>query len=302
MSELPLRPFGFGEVLDFSFQLYRRDFAWYTLAALLGLLPAALLTVAAGTAVVDAMAGFSGNAGPGAGPVAAAGVFLAGVILIETVVKMALAGGMAARMRGALPPDIVPCYKRGLGRLHRIAAAAVAPVLGGSAVFVLALVAGGTATALAVEFWGVFAGLGAALLFAVPAVAVLVWLVAGTAVLLPIVVVEDLGAARSLRRSFRLARGDRWRMAALVGVAFVMLSLPSWAVAAFAGTWERLVEGSASVVSGAGGQRWLWEGVGLVVSAATMPLWVACHMVLYRDRRVRAEGYDIEAAADALAN
>lgn len=302
MSELPLRPLGFGEVLDVSFQLYRRDFAWYTLTALPGLLPAAFLASAGRNSIVDAMVGFSDGPIVETGSLAVVAGVLVLVVLAETVVKMALATGMAARTRGAPPPSIAPCYKRGLVRLHGIVIASLAPIAGGSAAFFLAVIVGVGATAAAVQAGGVFAGFAAALMVVLPGLAFLVWMVAGTATLLPIVVVEGRGGSSALRRAFRLARGDRWRMAALVGVAFVMLSLPSWAVIALVGTWEHLTEGPASVISAGGGQRWLWDAVELLVSAVTVPLWVACHMVLYHDRRVRAEGYDIEAAASALAN
>ncbi len=300
MSELPLRPLGFGEVLDLSFQLYRRDFAWYTQVALLGLLPAAFLTVVAQNAMAEVMLGFPATS-VDAGVLANATVLVVVVVLADTVAKMALAVGMAARTRGAPPPAVAQCYGRGLARLHRIAAAGSVMLLGGSGAFVLAFSVAAAAMAAAIAVGGVFAGLATMLLFSLPGLALLVWMVAGTAVLLPVVVVEDRGGLSSLRRSFRLARGDRWRMAALVGVALVMVLLPTLAVDAFAGTWEYLTGGSASLVSAGGGQQWLWAAVGLLVSAVTMPLWVACHMVLYHDRLVRAEGYDIEAAADALA-
>jgi len=45
MSTIPLRPLGFGEILDGAVQLYRRDFGLYYLIALLGALPGYILAL-----------------------------------------------------------------------------------------------------------------------------------------------------------------------------------------------------------------------------------------------------------------
>ena len=39
MSILPMRPLGFGEIVDGALQLYRRDFGLYYLIALVGAFP-----------------------------------------------------------------------------------------------------------------------------------------------------------------------------------------------------------------------------------------------------------------------
>lgn len=40
--------------------------------------------------------------------------------------------------------------------------------------------------------------------------------------------------------------------------------------------------------------------IGLITNALTYPFFVGCLTLLYFDRRVRTEAYDLEAAADAL--
>ena len=300
MSALPRRPIGFGEILDCSFQLYRKDFAAYSSIALLGLLPAKLFWVLAVDALAldasaDALLGL--GSGPALGAAARGGGLVVLAVLFGLLVDLALAGALGRGARGQELPGWRWCYAQGAKRLHRLAAAglAVMAVVFLAVVGWSAIVAAGIAVSTPVGVVAVPVALAGGFVVAL-------WLLAGTAVLLPVVALEDSGALRSLRRSFRLARGARWRAAGVIVVVGVMTTLPTVAVAAFSGAWDELVEGSSSAVAATGGEAWLWEAAGLLLAAVTTPLWVACKTALYHDRRVRTEGYDIEVAAGALAN
>ncbi len=301
MSALPLRPLGFGEVLDYSFQLYRKDFAAYTSIALLGLLPAKFLGVLSLDASNEMVLSFTGTGGLDLAAMASALGMSALAILAVLAVDLALAVGMASGAQGHAPPATGWCYRRGARRLPRLVASGLVVM----AAVGLLLAFWTATTILAVAFvarGGLWLAVPTAALGMACGVLAGIWLVAGTAVLLPVVALEEHGPASSLRRSFRLARGATMRTAAVIAVAAVMMSLPAAAVATFTGTWQQLTEGASSVVAASGAQRWLWEAVGLLVASVTTPLWVACKMLLFHDRRVRAEGYDIEAAAGALAS
>ena len=104
----------------------------------------------------------------------------------------------------------------------------------------------------------------------------------------PAVVVERRGPLSALQRSAELAEGDWWRICAVVVVAGLIATLPSAALEfmmASAGNAEDpLFSGLVGALSA-------------LVNALTYPFSVAATVILYYDRRVRAEGLDVELMA-----
>lgn len=124
-----------------------------------------------------------------------------------------------------------------------------------------------------------------------------VWLYTSWWVTIPALVTENLGATKSMGRSFRLVRSRFWPVLAVAVLAFLI----DFALQQIVGTVATaallpvLTGGSTSglplaVSSLAGGL------VGLV----TVPFLAAVATVQYFDLRVRAEGYDLEVMAHEL--
>jgi hypothetical protein len=104
----------------------------------------------------------------------------------------------------------------------------------------------------------------------------------------PAVVVERRGPLSALQRSAELAEGDWWRICAVVVVAGLIATLPSMAV-------ELLMASAVSAEDPM--SRGFVSALGALVNALTYPFSVAATVILYYDRRVRAEGLDVELMA-----
>ncbi|WP_433499855.1 glycerophosphoryl diester phosphodiesterase membrane domain-containing protein [Sphaerimonospora sp. CA-214678] len=119
----------------------------------------------------------------------------------------------------------------------------------------------------------------------------------------PSVVLEGLGATDAMRRSWRLVRGDSWRVLGivlltgmLIGLVGVVLSFPF----SLAGTLLGLFgEGSAaSAIIGA----LLVSVGGILTSMITYPFQAGVSGLLYADRRMRAEAFDLVLRTAAARN
>jgi hypothetical protein len=104
----------------------------------------------------------------------------------------------------------------------------------------------------------------------------------------PAVVIERRGPLSALQRSAELAEGDWWRICAVVVVAALIATLPSTALefvmASTGNARDPLFTGLVGALSA-------------LVNALTYPFSVAATVILYYDRRVRAEGLDVELMA-----
>lgn len=116
---------------------------------------------------------------------------------------------------------------------------------------------------------------------------------------LPAVVIEKVGPADSILRSFRLALGALPRVAGVVGVAFVIVFLPLIVVMAVTGGFQAFTDPGAVPSAGS---FWAQQVGNSLTSALTTPFMVAALVILYFDRRVRTEAYDVQLAADELAD
>ena len=294
VSVIPPRPLDFGEILDAAFQVYRRDFFDYTVIAVVGLAPS---YVALG--IAESRIGASGLGGDAA---SAAQVFsvlssmvgwLAVGATIAVVAWTALAAGIAARARDHRPA-FAPSYRQALGRAPAVLGAGVLAVL------CVALVMAGVS--LLVGIAGVVAGFGPAgvgvaiLVLIVPAA---VWFMSSTFGVLPAIVVEKAGPFNAFRRSFRLAGGARLRIFGLLCIAWIMLTLPSLALQSIAYGFSNVFSTEPTAAVSAG-KYWLVSLGSLAIGSVTTPLLVSCMMLLYYDRRVRVEAYDLEVAAGSM--
>jgi hypothetical protein len=130
---------------------------------------------------------------------------------------------------------------------------------------------------------GIFLGL-----FGLLIGALIVWVLLFAVV--PAVVIERRGPVSALQRSADLAEGDWWRIFAVIVVALLIATLPSTALEVMMAS-----AGNAEDPVYVG----LVQALSSLVNALTYPFSVAATVILYYDRRVRAEGLDVELMANA---
>ncbi len=115
---------------------------------------------------------------------------------------------------------------------------------------------------------------------------------------LPAIVIEKLGPADAVMRSIRLSLGAIPRVAGIVAITFLIIFLPMFFVMAVTGGFDAFTNPGA-VPSPA--SFWTQQVANSLMSALTTPFLTASLVILYFDRRVRTEAYDVQLAADELA-
>jgi hypothetical protein len=289
---VPLRPLGVGEILDGAVSYIRRNpgatlglsavvaVVTQTLAVVLQLL--LLRNVTSVTDVSDPASVIGLAVGGGlVGLLTAALTVLATAVLtglLITVLGEAVLGrtlawsGAWARVRGRVP-GLVGLALLVLLVLCGILLIALLPGI-------LAAVAGETGVTLALIVLGVLAG-----------GAVAIWIGVSWSLAAPAYVLESLGVVDALRRSWRLVRGQWWRVfgISLLGgliatVVSAILTVPFSFGGALLTSGDPL--NPLPVVLG---------GIGGVIAATlTQPFSAGISGLLYIDRRIRREAFDLE--------
>lgn len=297
MSQLPLRPLGFGEIVDGAVQIYRRDFGLYYLIALLGAFPGYVLRLVTGA---DATA-FSD---PDTDPMAMLGevvsmlpVWVASG-LIAWVGMVAVATAMATRLDEE-PASVGGAYRDSLRHLPSATGASILAMLLFGMVVILAGLVGSVITAALVSTGSTFLSLaGFLFLVLVFGVITLFW-VAATFGILPAVIREGHGATDALQRSLKLCQGGWLRVIGIMLVAFIIQSAPSLGISALFGMGDLFTspEALGTVDSR---EQWLLNTADLVIGPLTTPYMIGSIMVLFHDRRVRSEAFDLEVLAGEM--
>ena len=298
MSMIPMRPLGFGEIVDGALQLYRRDFGLYYLIALVAAFPGYVLILASGVdAAVIAQSG-DGNPFEALGAMAAFfGVTLAAGA-IAWVGMVAVAAAMADRI-GEGPASFGRAYRVALRNLPSAAGATVMALL--MYLFVTVVVLFGSLAVLGLLLSG--AGLvgnlvGFLLTLLLVGLVTAFWL-AATFGILPAVIIEGRGAVSALGRSLSLCRGGWLRVCGIMVVAMIINVVPSIGISALFGMGDLFVSPDAmDQISST--EQWLMNTIDLVVGPLTTPFLVGSIMVLFHDRKVRSEAFDLETLAGAM--
>jgi hypothetical protein len=275
---VPLRPLALGEILDGGIDLLRRNpratIFLGALAAALGqaiAIPVQLVTqnLTIGSSSIeeepDVVAVFT--------EVLALSVSTLLMFLVSVTLSTMLSGILASPVANAVlghPTSLEEVLSRLRARFW--------PLLG-----VGLVVAAATAVGL------LLAGVGAIFVFVVTALAG------------PVVVLENAGVRQALRRSWYLTIGDFWRVlgvrALTMGVSFLMafvLSVPFEVL--------KVVFGGSGFTGPAPLGSLLVTAVGAILGGAITSSFASCvDGLLYVDRRMRAEGLDIETAQLARA-
>jgi MFS family permease len=274
---VPLRPLGLGEVLDGAVEAVRRN-PRTTLA-----FGAALMAVQQAIAVPiqylvqDVALVASGTSDPAAivTGLLALGVSSAAVFAVGTVLSVVLGGAIAVVVGEAVMgrrPDAAEVWIRVRRRLFALLGLGAGVTVGLGAGLTLGL------------------GLGAAFVFVVMAVTA------------PVLMLEDAGVGQAFRRSWQLTIRDFWRVLGIRAVAYLVSTMLTL-VLALPFTIGAVVLGGGPFASGpAPLSAFALTALGaLVAGAVAGPFGAAVDALLYVDRRMRAEGLDIDLGQRARA-
>lgn len=131
---------------------------------------------------------------------------------------------------------------------------------------------------------GIFLGL-----FGLVIGAAVVWVLLFAAI--PAVSLEGIGPFAALRRSTELAEGDWLRIFLVLLVALIIATLPDIALGIAVGQIGEGMNPMSQAIA---------QVVSTLLSAITYPFSVAATVVMYYDRRVRAEGLDLQLLEAAI--
>ncbi|MDR6175633.1 hypothetical protein QE364_000250 [Nocardioides zeae] len=296
---VPLRPLGLGDVLDAALTIVRRA-PGPTVGP--GLVVAALALLVP-TALVVLLDGLGGRLPRGDGASASVAALLeSGVVVVANgalsfIGTVLLTGVVAHVVHAAATGHLLSleeAWRRTRGRRWAMLGASV-----GLTLVLGVLLAAAVAAAVAV---GAVVDVGLFLLLCLLGVPLLLvaasWFtVRLTVYVVPAIALERTGVVAGVRRGFRLSRGGFLRswgvlvLASIVaGVATTLLAVPLFLVGELA---PRAGGGAGEVVA----------TVALVAAAVVPPALAAPYLaaviaVLYLDRRIRTEGYDVTLRAE----
>jgi hypothetical protein len=264
MNKRILRPLEFGDIIDETFDLYKKNFFLFAGISAVIILPIMLLQ------------GLLYQAPNPSNPAAAVGAGITAILVLFLLVpgSYAIAGVTAwavSQTYLGTVPTILDSYKAIRGRLLSF-----------------------TWTMFAT---GLLTSLGTAL-----CVAPGVYLALTYALVSPVFIIEGLGGGDARRRSGQLASGNYWRIFVVLLLAgifnFIISALFQFGGAIlFTHTNPFVPATGASVSTGAAVAASLLEGIGTCLAT---PIAVIAAVMLYYDIRVRKEGFDIELLAQSL--
>ena len=277
MTGVTLRPLSVGEIIDASFQVYRRYFGALAMVVLICNSIPLLLQI-----FVEA------SGGPRDHPILAISYSLMFLVLgsVATAATVFIVSesylGRAITARDAL--NLAAPF---VGRV--ITTSILVGLMVGCGIVILVVVPALVARPLAIV------GFLALLVFGVVGVC-------GFVVTTPALVLESLPTApAALRRSWALTRGYRLKILGLLFLLGVIMMLPWMAVTGLAA-----IVGALAAVGGGGGARVavLVAVVGIVLGGLVLfllqPLLHGALTISYYDLRVRKEGFDLEVLASSL--
>ena len=298
MLTIPLRPLGFGEIVDGALQLYRRDFGLYYLIALLGAVPGYILMLVLGTDV-SAL-----NVEPGADPLAALGEAstVLFVLLLSAafswVGMLAVAVAMTERIEER-HVSVGGSYRDALRHLPRAAGATILSIVLFGFVAVVILVVAMILTASLIASGSIALVLLGTLSVILLGAALAVFWLAATFAILPAVIIEGRGVIGALQRSLSLCRGGWLRVIGIMVVASIINLAPTLAITALFGMQDLFTSPEALGTVDAQSQ-WLMNTAGLLIGPLTTPFMLGSILILFHDRRVRSEAYDLETLAGTM--
>ena len=290
---LPLHPMTVGDVLDGAFRGLRATFGQVALVVLLIVAPYELLS----NLVLDRLVSplFSDAFVPtsdevlsfdGLGQLFGASAVIAVVGMLVSVIVGAAVVALVLRVDRGEEADVTAAVRTGLRCSGTTIAATLLLGMAGLAVAVV----GSLLLALLVAIAGPLALLALVVIVPVGIGAFVLLFGVGTLVV-PIAVAEERGPIATLGRALWVMRVRFWRLLGItmlvllvVTVVTSALALPFYLLAAFAGPVGWVVE----------------SGGDILTSVVTIPVTAFAALLVYRDARIRFEGYDLEVRARGL--
>ena len=272
MEPVALRPLNFGEVLDTSFNLFKRNFKAVVLVSAVIMVPLSLLgaAAAAGLAPSDLSALEDPNAdledilGIFGGFFGALGLGSLLQIVGSILVQAATTRIYSESYRGG-SMSAGEAMRHGVRRLPGMLGLTLLTTNGTFFGFLLCIAPG-------------------------------VWLYAAWGVAPAALIAEPTSAIKALGRSFNLVKGNWWRVFGLLVLAAVLVGVITGAVTAplqFGATFGSGFADNPELVF-SGTYLALNTLVTGVITAVTLPFTAAVVVAIYYDLRVRKEGYDLE--------
>ncbi len=294
MEAPQLRPLGVGDIVDRVFALYRSRPLLYLAASAVPYL-VFVLVIAGVTLALAArflgLADFANAIAVGGTPdpavfVSAIGTFfvfilfvVVAAVVILSLQTTALVHAMSARYLGR---------QITLGETLRAGLRASPRVIATGLLIFVGIVAMWTALALLMvlyqQAWFVA-------LAALGGLTGTFFILASTLVAPVVATLEGVGPIGAIRRSFSLAKGNRWRILGLQLLLLVINGVISAVVSAVFIT---------TIISDAGLRAAAQQVVNAVTTIAWAPVEWGTFAILYYDLRVRREAFDLQLAAEAL--
>jgi len=271
VEPVALRPLSFGEILDTSFNLFKRNFKSAVIVSAVIMVPLTLLGAAAtaGLAPADLAAIEDPNASVeevlslmGA-LFGAIGIGTLLQLLGSILVQAATTRIYSENYRG-IKIDPGDALRFGLRRLPAMIGLTLVTSIGMLIGFILCLAPG-------------------------------IWLYAAWGLAPAALIAEGAGPIQSLRRSFALVKGSWWRVFAMLFVASLLVAVITSVVTApiqFAVTFgSGFADSPDTAMGGFLAANTLISGL---ATALTLPFSAAIVVALYFDQKVRKEGFDLE--------
>ena len=299
------RPMGIGELLDAAFALYRRNLLLLVAINAVVQVPFALLNLALFQllgvgADLDTVGtpGFLGTPGNPNGTLSDAqlsavkglAVYFGLVVVLQMLVVLPLS--LAAMCRAV--SDRYLDRPASLGSSYAAALRRGGALLGAILLLILIVVgvtaglfAGVAVSALAGPF-GILPAIG----FGIAWVVSLPLLAVRSTLFAQAIVVEGVGSAAGLRRSWRLTGGFFWRTFAILLVVFILQTVVGSVLQIPIGL---LVSGART-----GTQQLVSQAISAITSVVVTPLSLIALTLVYYDLRIRREAFDIEMLAASL--
>ncbi len=293
----PLRPMSTGQLLDYTFNLYRRNFLLFVGIATVG--PAAyllfqLLTVGSTVVPVGSRGATAAGMSFGLGMLAGVIVMMAGMAISHAATVKAVAAVHLGR-----GITIARAYRELSGRVGRVLGVfALVALISGAAAGVIIVIAvligtmavvGGAKAGTAGTVLGVIVGIGAAVIGGIAAIAIYI----RYSLAIQACVVEDLGVTASLKRSAVLSKGSRSRILTIYFVFGVLSYIVALGLGGIAGVSGTLLHNAIL------GLILIYVAT-FIAGSLTGPLATIGISLLYYDERVRKEAFDLQLMMSSL--
>lgn len=305
VTQSAVRSMGVGEILDSAFSLYRSRFTVLAGTMLIGYLPGTLAGMGTGGLAYGEM--------PAGGSLGVSHmVFFILYMILSTVGTTVALGAVTWQLYGERSGEeisIADGLRAGLKRFW--------PLLGSMIIASLLMLLAFFGSGMAMAAIGGISGRILAVVMPNSEMALgIVMVVIGLATMIgmmvffaymltrffgvvPAVMIEGLSAWGSITRSNELAKGGRLRIMAVMGISWLIMMLAFIAIFMVIG-FTSIPMSPEEVGQVSPLQSALYGVLTTVAMAVSMPCMAAIMVELYYDRRVRLEGYDLEAAVDSI--